>query len=153
MKRRRRSADGTGDTVGIRSLVILSQDVHRIFGGVVPEIASRVHLTTLVPVVRRALAEAGCTANELEAIAVTNAPGLVGALLVGTSVSASRARLRPRDPVHRRAPHGGASLRRRFWNIRRLFRPFHPRSSYPAATHAPPRRRGLGAVPVARPDA
>ena len=42
----------------MRSLVILSQDVHRIFGGVVPEIASRAHLTAIVPVVERALAEA-----------------------------------------------------------------------------------------------
>ena len=43
----------------MRSLVILSQDVHRIFGGVVPEIASRAHLTAIVPVVERALADAG----------------------------------------------------------------------------------------------
>jgi N6-L-threonylcarbamoyladenine synthase len=43
--------EGTGDDATLRSLVILSQDVHRIFGGVVPEIASRAHLTALVPVV------------------------------------------------------------------------------------------------------
>ena len=42
--------DGTGDDATLRSLVILSQDVHRIFGGVVPEIASRAHLTSIVPV-------------------------------------------------------------------------------------------------------
>ena len=69
----------------LRSLVILSQDVHRVFGGVVPEIASRAHLTAIAPVVRQALAEAGCAAAELDAVAVTNAPGLVGALLVGVS--------------------------------------------------------------------
>src|SRR3954454_4802770 len=67
----------------MRSLVILSQDVHRIFGGVVPEIASRAHLTAIVPVVERAIADAG--GNAIDAIAVTNAPGLVGALLVGVS--------------------------------------------------------------------
>src|SRR5512141_3463042 len=74
---------GTRDTVEQRSLVILSQDVHRIFGGVVPEIASRAHLTAIVPVVEQALRESG--ANDVDAVAVTNAPGLVGALLVGVS--------------------------------------------------------------------
>ena len=77
--------EGTGDDVTLRSLVILSQDVHRIFGGVVPEIASRAHLTAIVPVVRQALAEAGAGAAALDAVAVTHAPGLVGALLVGVS--------------------------------------------------------------------
>ena len=76
--------DGSGEIV-TRSLVILSQDVHRIFGGVVPELASRAHLTAIVPVVRRALEEASITAAELNAIAVTTEPGLVGALLVGLS--------------------------------------------------------------------
>jgi N6-L-threonylcarbamoyladenine synthase len=65
--------------------VILSQDVHRVFGGVVPEIASRQHLTALVPVVRQALTEAGTGLEAIDAVAVTNAPGLVGALLVGVS--------------------------------------------------------------------
>jgi N6-L-threonylcarbamoyladenine synthase len=74
---------GSGDDVVMKSLVILSQDVHRIFGGVVPEIASRAHLTAIVPVVEKALADAG--SDELDAVAVTNAPGLVGALLVGVS--------------------------------------------------------------------
>ncbi|MGH9886379.1 MAG: tRNA (adenosine(37)-N6)-threonylcarbamoyltransferase complex transferase subunit TsaD, partial [bacterium] len=75
--------EGTGDDVETRSLVILSQDVHRIFGGVVPEIASRAHLTAIVPVVERAIADAG--GEPVDAVAVTNAPGLVGALLVGVS--------------------------------------------------------------------
>lgn len=69
----------------MQSLVILSQDVHRIFGGVVPEIASRAHVTAVVPVVERALADAGVARNGLNAVAVTNGPGLVGALLVGVS--------------------------------------------------------------------
>jgi N6-L-threonylcarbamoyladenine synthase len=75
--------EGSGDDVTLRALVILSQDVHRIFGGVVPEIASRAHLTAIVPVVEQALRESG--ANDVDAVAVTNAPGLVGALLVGVS--------------------------------------------------------------------
>lgn len=65
------------------SLVILSQDIHRVFGGVVPELASREHLRTLGPVVDRALAEAGIGPTQLDGIAVTAGPGLVGALLVG----------------------------------------------------------------------
>lgn len=77
--------DGVGDDVRIESLVILSQDVHRVFGGVVPEIASRQHLTAIVPVVTRALADAGTTLDGIDAVAVTHAPGLVGALLVGMS--------------------------------------------------------------------
>ena len=76
---------GHGDSTALESLVILSQDVHRIFGGVVPEIASRAHLTAIVPVVERALGEAGITIGGVDAVAVTNAPGLVGALLVGVS--------------------------------------------------------------------
>jgi N6-L-threonylcarbamoyladenine synthase len=75
--------EGSGDDVRLASLVILSQDVHRVFGGVVPEIASRAHLTAIVPVVERALSDAGRTAREVDAVTVTNVPGLVGALLVG----------------------------------------------------------------------
>ena len=77
--------EGRGDDVALRSLVILSQDVHRLFGGVVPELASRAHLTSVVPVVRRALDDAGVGVRDLDAVAVTHAPGLVGALLVGVS--------------------------------------------------------------------
>jgi N6-L-threonylcarbamoyladenine synthase len=76
---------GHGDAVEQRSLVILSQDVHRIFGGVVPEIASRAHVTAIVPVVDQALHEANVTLSNVDVVAVTNAPGLVGALLVGVS--------------------------------------------------------------------
>ncbi len=65
------------------SLVILSQDIHRVFGGVVPELASREHLRTIGPVVDRALAEAGIGPSQLDGIAVTAGPGLIGALLVG----------------------------------------------------------------------
>jgi N6-L-threonylcarbamoyladenine synthase len=67
----------------LAGLVILSQDVHRVFGGVVPELASRAHLAALPTVVERALAEAGVSWGAVDAIAVTQGPGLVGALLVG----------------------------------------------------------------------
>jgi N6-L-threonylcarbamoyladenine synthase len=77
--------DGTGDDVALRSLVILSQDVHEVFGGVVPELASRAHLTAIEPVLRRALSEADADLDSVDALAVTVGPGLVGALLVGVS--------------------------------------------------------------------
>jgi N6-L-threonylcarbamoyladenine synthase len=83
--------EGHGATAALRSLVILSQDVHRIFGGVVPEIASREHLTAVVPVVKRALTDASLELEHIDAVAVTNAPGLVGALLVGVSFAKSLA--------------------------------------------------------------
>ena len=67
----------------LASLVILSQDVHRIFGGVVPELASRAHVQAMGSVVDRALSDAGIGLSQLDGIAVTAGPGLVGALLVG----------------------------------------------------------------------
>jgi N6-L-threonylcarbamoyladenine synthase len=76
---------GSGDDVTLESLVILSQDVHRIFGGVVPELASRAHLTAIEPVMRRALDEAKTDLGSVDVIAATMGPGLVGALLVGVS--------------------------------------------------------------------
>ena len=69
--------------VSLRSLVILSQDVHAVFGGVVPELASRAHVQTIAPVVDRALDEAGLRIDALDGVAATMGPGLVGALLVG----------------------------------------------------------------------
>jgi N6-L-threonylcarbamoyladenine synthase len=83
--------DGTADDVQLKSLVILSQDVHRIFGGVVPELASRAHLTAIEPVMRRALQEANADLTSIDCIAATAGPGLVGALLVGVSFGKSLA--------------------------------------------------------------
>ena len=67
------------------SNVIASQDVHRAYGGVVPELASRAHELNIVPVVSEALSRAGVKASDLTAIAFTRGPGLLGSLLVGTS--------------------------------------------------------------------
>ena len=67
----------------LASLIILSQDIHQVFGGVVPELASRAHLAALPAVVERALAAAGVSWSAVDAVAVTQGPGLVGALLVG----------------------------------------------------------------------
>jgi N6-L-threonylcarbamoyladenine synthase len=67
-----------------RSSVVASQiAMHAPYGGVVPELASREHLRNVVPLTRAALAEAGCTLGDLDAVAVTSGPGLAGALLVG----------------------------------------------------------------------
>jgi N6-L-threonylcarbamoyladenine synthase len=68
----------------VRSDIVASQhEVHARYGGVVPELASRAHILNVVPVVQAALDRAGSTLDEIDGIAVTNAPGLVGALLVG----------------------------------------------------------------------
>ncbi|HEY5922969.1 MAG TPA: tRNA (adenosine(37)-N6)-threonylcarbamoyltransferase complex transferase subunit TsaD [Kofleriaceae bacterium] len=68
----------------VRSDVVASQhEVHARYGGVVPELASRAHILNVVPVVQAALDRAGTTLDDIDGIAVTNAPGLVGALLVG----------------------------------------------------------------------
>jgi N6-L-threonylcarbamoyladenine synthase len=64
-----------------------SVDEHERFGGVVPEIASRAHLEAMVPTVHRALADAGVTADDVDAVAVTSGPGLTGALLVGVAAA------------------------------------------------------------------
>src|ERR1700691_4835138 len=70
----------------IASNVVFSQiATHQPYGGVVPELASREHLRAIVPVVRKALADAGQTYQSIDALAVTQGPGLAGALLVGTS--------------------------------------------------------------------
>ncbi len=85
------SCDETGAAVVRSGQQILSNAVasqiatHQPYGGVVPELASREHLRALVPVVRQALAEAGQTYQSVDAIAVTQGPGLAGALLVGIS--------------------------------------------------------------------
>jgi N6-L-threonylcarbamoyladenine synthase len=69
----------------LRAHLIAGQDLHQLYGGVVPELAARAHLELLPRLVTRALAEAGVEARELTAIAVTRAPGLVGSLVVGVA--------------------------------------------------------------------
>ena len=80
------------DGVKVRANVIGSQvDHHRPYGGVVPEIAARAHLDLMLPVMDRALVEGGCTYDDIEGVAVTVGPGLVGALLVGVAAAKSLA--------------------------------------------------------------
>jgi N6-L-threonylcarbamoyladenine synthase len=73
----------------VLSNLVAGQDVHREYGGVVPELASRAHQQQIVPVVDRALKEAGISMNQLDAIAFTRGPGLMGSLLVGVSFAKS----------------------------------------------------------------
>jgi N6-L-threonylcarbamoyladenine synthase len=90
----------------IRSNVVSSQaDLHAKYGGVVPEVASRRHLELVTPVIREALGEAGADLTDVERIAVTRGPGLIGALLVGLSAAkalawALRLPLAPVDHLH-----------------------------------------------------
>lgn len=74
------------------SNVTASQDVHRAYGGVVPELASRAHQQNVVPVVDQAISRAGITKEQLSAIAFTRGPGLMGSLLVGVSFAKGFAR-------------------------------------------------------------
>src|SRR5499427_5641939 len=76
----------------ILSSVVASQiDIHRKYGGVVPELASREHVRSIVPVVREALERAKLAVSEVDAIGVTEGPGLVGSLLVGITYGKSLA--------------------------------------------------------------
>ena len=77
----------TVDGVIVANVVSSQADLHARFGGVVPEVASRRHLELVVPVLREALDEAGAELGEAKAVAVTQGPGLVGALLVGLSAA------------------------------------------------------------------
>ena len=75
------------DGLVVRSNVIASQHaLHEEYGGVVPEIASRAHAEKILPVIRKAVADAGITLDDIDAIAVGNRPGLIGSLLVGVLI-------------------------------------------------------------------
>jgi len=80
-----------GGRVVLSSVIASQNDLHAEYGGVVPELASRRHVTEIVPAVRAALDLAGCTFDDLDALAVTMGPGLAGSLLVGVNVAKSLA--------------------------------------------------------------
>src|SRR5213592_2588934 len=78
----------------VRSNIVSSQiDLHERYGGVVPEIAARAHIERIIPVVEEALAQAGVSYANLDAIAVTAGPGLVGSLLIGVTAAKTLALL------------------------------------------------------------
>ncbi len=96
------------DKIKVESVSTFSQiEIHQPYGGVVPEIASRNHLETINPMIEKAVKEAGTTLDELDAIAVTNRPGLVGALLVGVSAAKALAYAlkKPLIPIHHLEGH------------------------------------------------
>ena len=93
---------------GLLAHELFSQvDLHRLYGGVVPELASRDHVQRLLPLVRQALARAGTTAAQLDGVAYTAGPGLVGALLTGAALGHSLAYALgvPAVPVHHLEGH------------------------------------------------
>ena len=91
----------------LSSVIATQVEEHKLYGGVVPEIASRRHSESIVGVVREALAQAGLTLNEVDAVAVTYAPGLIGALLVGVNFAKglSLSANLPLIPVHHLRGH------------------------------------------------
>lgn len=91
----------------ILSNVVATQAIHEMYGGVVPEVASRAHLQNMVPVVDAALSKAGLKATELDVIAVTSGPGLMGSLLVGVTFAKSMALAlqKPLIDVHHMEAH------------------------------------------------
>lgn len=96
----------------VLSNIVASQiDEHRLYGGVVPEIASRRHAENISWVVKEALLQADCTLDDIDAVAVTYAPGLIGALLVGISFAKGLAMScgKPLIPVHHIAGHIAAN--------------------------------------------
>ena len=110
------SCDDTGAAVctdgNILSNHIATQKIHEKFGGVVPELASRAHMQNIVPVVDVALQTAGCRLTSLDAIAFTQAPGLIGSLLVGAQFAKSLALVlnKPLIAVHHMQAHVLANL-------------------------------------------
>ena len=96
----------------ILSNIIATQKVHEQYGGVVPELASRAHIQNILPVVDTALVKANCTLAELDAIGFTQAPGLIGSLLVGTQFAKSLALTldKPLIAVHHMQAHVLANL-------------------------------------------
>ncbi len=96
------------DGVRILSNVVVSQiDIFAEYGGVIPEVAARNHLEVMMPVVKKALSDAGCTWGDIDAIAVTHAPGLLGSLLIGTLTARTLAILhdKPLYAVHHLKSH------------------------------------------------
>ncbi|HRI26314.1 MAG TPA: tRNA (adenosine(37)-N6)-threonylcarbamoyltransferase complex transferase subunit TsaD [Ferruginibacter sp.] len=110
------SCDETSAAVCVNGKIlsnrIANQTVHEQFGGVVPELASRAHMQNIVPVVDAALRDAGVEAESLDAVAFTQAPGLIGSLLVGTQFakSLSLALNKPLIAVHHMQAHVLANL-------------------------------------------
>ena len=96
------------DGVRILSNVVVSQiDIFKEYGGVIPEVAARSHLEAIMPVINKALSDAACNWDDIDAVAVTHAPGLLGSLLIGTLTARTLAILheKPLYAVHHLKSH------------------------------------------------
>lgn len=91
----------------ISTVVLTQMDIHALYGGVVPEIASRNHIENITIVIEETLNKCGMTMNEIDAIAVTYGPGLIGSLLIGVNAAKTLAYIynKPLIPVHHIAGH------------------------------------------------
>jgi len=96
----------------ILSNIIAGQKVHEQYGGVVPELASRAHIQNIIPVVNAAMKKAGCNISDIDAIAFTQSPGLIGSLLIGSQFAKSLALSlnKPLIAVHHMQAHVLANL-------------------------------------------
>src|SRR5436190_918476 len=96
----------------ILSNIIAGQKVHEQYGGVVPELASRAHIQNIIPVVDAAIKKAGCNISDIDAIAFTQSPGLIGSLLIGSQFAKSLALSlnKPLIAVHHMQAHVLANL-------------------------------------------
>ena len=109
------------DGVRILSNVVVSQiDIFAEYGGVIPEVAARSHLEAILPVINKALADASCTWDDIDAVAVTHAPGLLGSLLIGTLTARTLAILhdKPLYAVHHLKSHVYANWLENNWENR-----------------------------------
>jgi len=94
-------------TVDVATVVLSQMDTHAMYGGVVPEIASRMHVESISIVIEECLKKANMTMNEIDAIAVTKGPGLIGSLLIGTTAALTLSYIynKPLIPIHHIAGH------------------------------------------------
>lgn len=131
----------------IISNVINSQiDIHAVYGGVVPEVAARSHIEVINPVINQALSDAKMTWDDIDAIAVTYAPGLIGSLLIGTLAARTLAILKnkPLYPVHHIEAHVYANFlepSNRVTGVTSISGPLEPESDQAPGPLSDPERR------------
>ncbi|MEI7539343.1 MAG: tRNA (adenosine(37)-N6)-threonylcarbamoyltransferase complex transferase subunit TsaD [Candidatus Saccharibacteria bacterium] len=128
------------DGRSLLSNVINSQiDIHAVYGGVVPEVAARSHIEVINPVIDQALTDANLTWDDIDAIAVTYAPGLVGSLLIGTLAARTLALLKnkPLYPIHHVEAHVYANFITEFGSSQAAGTSFHSNPLQPKSDQAP----------------
>ena len=76
-----------GGEILLSDIIASQDDVHNIYGGIVPELACRKHIESIIPVIEKAIIDAGIDKSDLDGIAVTKGPGLIGSILIGVSAA------------------------------------------------------------------